>query len=387
MKKRRDRGQGGLIKKKGSDCWYAVWRQNGRQICRSTGTTVKQVAERKLQVWLGKAQSGRPLSPELSKVKYEALRDAYVVSSQTKGRKSLYTNKEGVTSFTSLKHIDAYFAGWQVGAIKPDHIHKFVRKRQAAGAANGTINRSLAALRAMFRLALKEEKIAAVPYIEMLKEADARQGFLTVGEFDRLFRALPEKLRPVLALGYYRGLRLGEIRNLRWGNVDLSAGVIRLTPGETKSGKGRVIPLNPAFTKMLKKLRQETNSTYVFGNGRPLGSFRKTWYSTCVKCGLGHYEELGDGSRVYIGTLFHDLRRSAIRNMMQGGIDPNEAMAISGHETASVFKRYNIITEDRLLAASEKADAFIEAQRQALASDTVVHAEVIHPALPEAKGE
>ena len=138
---------------------------------------------------------------------------------------------------------------------------------------------------------------------------------------------------------------------------------------------------------MLKKLRKETVSNFVFGNGRPLGSFRKAWYSACVKAGLGRFEELGDGSHVYVGTLFHDLRRSAIMNMMQGGIDPTVAKAISGHETDSVFKRYNIVTEARLIDASKKADAFIEAQRQALTSDTVVRAEVIHPALPEAKSE
>jgi integrase len=194
--------------------------------------------------------------------------------------------------------------------------------------------------------------------------------------------------RPVIGTKNRAGhLRLGEIRKLRWDNVDFRAGVIRLAPGETKSGKGRTIPLNRELLRMLKKVRQETDSTFVFGNGRPLGSFRKAWYSVCVKAELGHFEELGDGSRVYVGMLFHDLRRSAIMNMTQGGIDPTVAKAISGHETDSVFKRYNIVTEARLIEAGKKADDFIESQRQALISDNVVQAEVIRPALPEAKDE
>ena len=359
VSKKRTKGMGGLIHKKGSPYWYAVWQMNGREICRSTGTTVKQVAQAKLRVWLGKSESGEPI-PELSKLKYEDLRDAYILSSQNQARKSLYTNAKGETGFTSLKHVNAYFAGRPVSRIKTKDIAHFVRERQEAGAANGTINRSLAAVRAMFRLALKQEKIARVPYIEMLKEADARKGFLTVEQYSKLIVELPAKLQPVAALGYYRGLRLGEIRHLRWDNVDFRAGVIRLAPGETKSGKGRIIPLNKELASMLKKLRSENgNSTYVFGNGRPLGSFKKTWYAASVRCGLGRFEELGDGKRIYVGKLFHDLRRSAVMNMTQAGLDIAEAKRISGHVTDSVFQRYNIINEARLIAASEKLDSFV----------------------------
>lgn len=194
------------------------------------------MAEAKLQGCLGRKQNNFPPAAELTKLRYEDLRNAYLLSSQAKGRKSLHTNKDEVTGFTSLKHVDTYFAGWKATAITTDAIGEFVLQRQAAGAANGTINRSLAALKAMFRLAMKEGKLQAIPYIEMLREADPRKGFITVEQYDLLYNALPKKLRPVLALGFYRGLRLGEIRKLKWTNVDFKAGVIRLAPGETKSG-------------------------------------------------------------------------------------------------------------------------------------------------------
>lgn len=378
---KRTRGQGGLIHKKGSKFWYAVWTLNGREVCRSTKTTVKQVAEAKLRRWMGKSEAGIPIT-ELSKLKYEDLRNAYILTAQAKGRKSLYTDAEGKVYFTSLKPADEYFKGWPVSQIRADAIRQFILERQADGKKNGTINRTLAALKAMFRLAVKEGKLATVPNIEMLREANPRKGFLTVKQYEKLFAALPAKLQPVLALGYYRGLRLGEIRNLRWDNVDLRASVIRLAPGETKSDNGRTIPLNKELIAMLEKLRSDNgHSTFVFGNGRPLGSFKKTWYSACVRCGLGRFEELGDGDRKYIGTLFHDLRRSAVMNMTQGGIDPTVAKAISGHLTDSVFERYNIINEARLIEASRKVDAFIEVQRRELA-DTVISAKVVRPALP-----
>lgn len=94
-----------------------------------------------------------------------------------------------------------------------------------------------------------------------------------------------------------------------------------------------------------------------------------------------------DGKVVYTGAVFHDLRRSAIMLMIQGAVDPTEAKKISGHETDSVFQRYNIITEARVLAAGKKIDSFIEQQRQNVGSGTVITAEIVRPALPSGNGD
>jgi integrase len=117
----------------------------------------------------------------------------------------------------------------------------------------------------------------------MLEEPQPRVGFLKPDEFVQLRETLPENLRPVLALGYYCGMRLGEISRLKWSAVNLERGEITLQGGETKNGRPRAVPLMLEVPEMLAIMRQKHPvAEYVFGGDRPLGNFRKTWNSACA---------------------------------------------------------------------------------------------------------
>lgn len=86
-------------------------------------------------------------------------------------------------------------------------------------------------------------------------------------------------------------------------------------------------------------------SPFVFHrHGRPVGNFRRAWATACGTAGV-------------TGTLFHDLRRSAVRNMDRAGVSQSVAMAISGHKTASVYRRYRIVDEDDLRRALARTQA------------------------------
>jgi site-specific recombinase XerD len=94
--------------------------------------------------------------------------------------------------------------------ITSDEIRRFVLARQAVKASNSTVNRSRAALKRMFKLAIQDGKLQTAPHIEMLKEPPARKGFLELGEFQKLRDLLPERLKPVLTLGFFYGHEVGR---------------------------------------------------------------------------------------------------------------------------------------------------------------------------------
>jgi integrase len=90
--------------------------------------------------------------------------------------------------------------------------------------------------------------------------------------------------------------------------------------------------------------------------GQPIRTFRKAWQRACSAAG-------------FPALLFHDLRRSAVRNLVGAGVDQVTAMKIFGHKTASVFQRYRIVTDDDVRAALERTEA---AAKLAAARNVVV---------------
>jgi hypothetical protein len=83
--------------------------------------------------------------------------------------------------------------------------------------------------------------------------------------------------------------------------------------------------------------------------------FRKTWEALVNAAGVS-------------GRLFHDLRRSAVRNMIRRGVPQKTALTISGHKTDTVFSRYNIISEADIQDAARKIEEGAKAAVQRLNS-------------------
>jgi len=137
-------------------------------------------------------------------------------------------------------------------------INAYVAKRlkDTPTPGNATINRELAWLKLMFRLAVDAGKLVTRPKVTLLVEDNAGQGFFEHAQYESVLRHLPEDLRPVVRFAYITGWRVkSEVLKLEWRHVDLKAGEVRLDPGTTKNGEGRTFP----FTIDLKRF--STRST------------------------------------------------------------------------------------------------------------------------------
>ncbi len=170
----------------------------------------------------------------------------------------------------------------------------------------------------------------------MLAEDNARQGFFEHDEFLALRAALPVHLRGFVTFAYKT---VSEIRSLTWEHVDLKQGLVHLDPTLSKSKDGRTFYLDDELAEIMREqfsMRRLGLPNVFHHEGRPIGLFRKSWATACKKK----------------GKLFHDLRRTAVRDMVRAGIPERVAMQVSGHKNRSVFDRYDITSTEGLKQAA-----------------------------------
>ena len=235
--------------------------------------------------------------------------------------------------------------------MSTDLIDRYVDERQQEKATNATINRELAVLKRAFNLGLAATppKVHRVPHFHMLKENNVRTGFLEQAQYERLASACADRglvMRALFELGYVYGWRHEELLGLRVKQVSVMEEVIRLNPGETKNDEAREVELTKNALLLLRQCvqgKQPNDFVFTRENGEPVRDFRGSWARATQEAGVPD-------------LLFHDLRRTAIRNMVRDGIPERIAMQISGHKTRAVFDRYNIVSRADIRAAIGKID-------------------------------
>jgi integrase len=340
-------GTGRIYQQPGSDVWWLDYSFRGKRYRESSKSKKRADAVALLKKRMGEQARGVVSGPAVERVKWEDLaqgiRDDYAVNE----RKSTHALN------AALKHLTGHFGTMRAIDITTDRIRRYIALRQTDGAANATIQGELAALKRAFNLAVQSEVLPTRPHVPSVKVSNARKGFLEGANLERVISELPAEVQSVVRFAALTGWRKGEVLPLTWAQVDWEAGVVRLEPGTTKNDEGREFPFRvlAPLTEVLEAQREYTRQVereqgkiipYVFHRrGRPIVSFRYTWNDACVRAGSP-------------GALFHDLRRSAVRNLEKAGVPRSVAMKLTGHKTEAVYRRYAIADRVALSEGVEK---------------------------------
>lgn len=338
----------GSIYRRGN-VWWLKYYQHGRSIRESAGTENKTAAKRMLQAREGDVAKDIPVTPKTGRVTFDEAATDLINDYTTNKHRSLDDVKRKINL-----HLRPVFGNRRLAGITTADVRAFTAERQKVGASNAEINRELAALKRMFSLAVQAGSLHHRPYVPLLQENNARQGFLEESQYHAVLAHLPADLRPVVTLAYLTGWRTkSEILSLQWRNVDLEASVVRLEAGKTKNGESRELPFGdaPELVRVFEERRATTKSLeqtkgqiipWVFHRGgKPIRDFRGAWQSACKAAGCP-------------GRIPHDLRRTAVRNLDRAGVSQSVAMLITGHKTASIYRRYRIVSTSDLRTALGK---------------------------------
>lgn len=379
-----------LYKQKGSEkYWIKIHRpgQRNKPDRIPTGTADYDAAKRQLDAMVGDLARGLPVNPKLNTIEFWQLCESVIEDYENSGYKSIQSAKARFN-----KHIVPYFGSMIAVYITDVEIQRYRTHRRKALAKPATIRRELELVKRAFTLGARAYRIP-MPYIELPKVQNARQGFFEEADFQKVMAAIDAQYRPFLFFAYVTGWRSGEIKDLRRRHLDFPGRCIRLDPGTTKNGDGRVFPMIMGLEEMLKSITAAPgfSNDYVFtcqrlnnkgepirgssrkgkplGDRRPIGDFQKAFNTACYKAGLPcvtepwSYIEPKSGKAftgirvVSCSRIPHDFRRTAVRNLTRMGTPDKVAMDMCGHRTREVFDRYRIVSQNDLDMARDRMDA------------------------------
>jgi site-specific recombinase XerD len=243
-------------------------------------------------------------------------------------------------------------------------IESYVQQRRKQ-VAPATVNRALATLRRLLRLAFEWQVINRVPRIRILPGEHNREFVLSHKLESEYLEGAPQPLRDVALLTLDTGLRISEALELEWRDVYLKPvgaarlGYIHVRIGKSKNAR-RNLSLTARARGMLEARSTQTDSPYVFPSetGRPY-----------LVTSLDHlHSDVRKALRLPADFVIHSLRHSFGTRLGEAGADAFTIMRIMGHSSVTVSQKYVHPTPEAMERAFERLEALNDAARQLAAT-------------------
>ncbi|MES2491109.1 MAG: site-specific integrase [Pseudomonadota bacterium] len=323
-----------LYKRKDSSVWWVKLSHKGRRLQESTGTSDKRKAQelhdkRKSELW----------EQERLGVKPRHLWDEAVIRhlDESGYKATLVTDK------FHLRWLQPHLEGMDLNDISRDVIDKLMRVGLSEKVSNGTVNRRLELLRAILRKAVNEwEWLDRMPKMRFLKEPLGRVRFLTKEEAVRLLAELPDHLRAMVLFSLATGLRQGNVKNLRWAQVDLEKRSAWVQAENAKARRAIPVPLTPDAMQVLIGQKGQ-HPTHVFSyKGKPINQVgTKAWRGALERAGIKDFR-------------WHDLRHTWASWHAQNDTPMNVLQELGGWRTSEMVQRYAHLSMNHLAGYADR---------------------------------
>jgi integrase len=224
------------------------------------------------------------------------------------------------------------------------------RQRNGKPIAPATVNRKIALLRAVVNAAAREYQwLDQAPLFRCLPERNERVRFLSPAEVQRLLSVLEEPYRSMAMLAVATGLRLGNIKDLTWEQVDFGRRQMTFPGVVMKNGMALTIPINDTALQALRPwVGKDVGRVFVKPDGKPVREVpSKMWKRVLEKAGIDNFK-------------WHDLRHTWASLMRQSGEGLDKIQELGAWQDARMVRRYAHLSVDHLAKASSAIDRVFE---------------------------
>ena len=339
--------------------WIRYTDESGTRHSEATNFTTKEGAEQLLTDRLSRIDKGEFDLPTYRDVTLKHLTDALRIQYVEKGRKSTAKLERSLARIEEFFGANRKVVGIAEADISAYRAHRLKQKRTQYP----TVNRELAALKAAFRLGLKQDKVRRVPDITIQKEdSRAKDGEFSPEQLEKLLAELPPVLKPLTTFISRTGMRIEEPLGLRWSEVNLDRGELRIPGRRTKNGDQKILYLSGTPLDVLKEQhkllkKQFPACEYVFPNKRgerlTYDQAHGPFLAACKRAGITF--PTPEGTRQ---PGWHDLRRTFARWARRKGVADETIMEIAGWKGHAMLLRYlGTAKADEQRAAFAKLDS------------------------------